>query len=496
MLHTDDRLAFARTASRLPLVWRDLEGPFACITNSLPNGKCGGTKTGQFANTCEFVSPGEFISQCQQLAERLPARQYVLNLCENPYLFTLALCAALLRGQTTLLPQNRSPETLRRLGAEYASSYILNHSKVSSIPELECVNFAEWDLSVVGAIAASEVAPRENALPEKIAIPEIDADFVAAIAFTSGSTGAPKPIVKSWKTLVVSTLMNGACMLPDATRIIYQLATVPPQHMWGLETGVLMPLFWPICAADSRPLFAQNIVQALAALPEPKVLVSTPVHLRAVVNSGLSIPQCRRILCATAPLSNELATACELGFRGDLLEIYGCSEIGSTAYRRPTVEPDWRLIPGLYFISPEESVPRIGGDHLPAEQVLQDRIEIHGDRFRLLGRNEDMVNVAGKRGSLMEITQVLLEIPGVLDAVAFLPESAGDNPVARPVALVVCREISREYLQQRFVERLDPVFMPRPLLFVNQLPREENGKLHREKLLALYRERLGQPAKP
>lgn len=495
MLHTDDRLAFARTASRLPLVWRDLEEPFACIADPLPNGKCGETKTGKYASTREFVSSGEFVRQCQQMAERLPARKYVLNLCENPYLFTLAFCAALLRGQTTLLPQNRSPETLRRLGAEYASSYILHHSKISAAPELECVNFAEWDLSAVGARTPNQIASTVIALTD-IAIPEIDADFVAAIAFTSGSTGVPKPIVKSWKTLVVSTLMNGACMLPDATRIIYQLATVPPQHMWGLETGVLMPLFWPVCAADSRPLFAQNIVQALDALPEPKLLVSTPVHLRAVVSSGLSIPQCRRILCATAPLSNELATACELGFRGDLLEIYGCSEIGSTAYRRPTVALDWRLIPGLYFISPEESVPRIGGDHLPAEQVLQDRIEIHGDRFRLLGRNEDMVNVAGKRGSLMEITQVLLEISGVLDAVAFLPESAGDNPVARPVALVVCQEISREYIQQRFVERLDPVFMPRPLLFVNELPREENGKLHREKLLALYRERLGQPAKP
>mgnify|MGYP003938174547 CR=1 FL=1 len=473
----DARLAFARTAAKLPLVWRDLAGPVARITSPLEI----------FAGNCSDIATRDFLQQCQLLAQRLPEKKYVLNLCENPYLFTLTLCAAILRRQTTLLPQNRSPETLRRLAAEYDSSYILHHSQNVPAPEIANVDFSSW-LTISSSNDDKSTATVE--------IPEIEADFIAAVAFTSGSTGTPKPIIKPWRTLVVSTLMNGACMLPEPEKLTYQLATVPPQHMWGLETGVLIPLFWPVCVADNRPLFPQEVARSIDSLPEPRMLVSTPVHLRALTGSGLSLPNCQRVLCATAPLSRELAQTCENSFGGDLLEIYGCSEIGSTAFRRPTQISDWRLIPGLYFTSLDtNSPPHIAGDHLPTEQALQDRVEILGDYFRLLGRNEDMVNVAGKRGSLMEITQVLLAIPGVIDAAAFMPETTDDNPVARPAALVVCPEEHRAALPQFFFQRLDPVFLPRPLLFVDALPREASGKLHRQKLLALYQQRMTQPAK-
>lgn len=474
MADNESRLAHSRTSPALPLIWRDTNSAFARIASRQPalDGRVG------------EVSTAEFLGHCQQVARQLPAHRYVVNLCDNPYLFTVAFCAALLRHQTTLLPQNRSAETLRRLTAEYPACYLLHNSPAGDLPELADlaqVNLNQWRL---GASPASPVA-------------EIERDFPAAIAFTSGSTGLPKAIVKPWHTLVTSSLMNGACMLPPAGDLVHQLATVPPQHMWGLETGVLIPLFWPVCVADSRPMFPGDLVRTLRELPAPRLLVSTPVHLRALLGSNLAIPDCARILCATAPLAADLAAACETATGGDLLEIYGCSEIGSTAYRRTAADSVWRLIPGLSFRNPQEAqdetgAPRIGGEHLAEDQVLQDRVEMYADGFKLLGRNEDMVNVGGKRGSLMQITQVLLNAPGVSDAVVFMP----DDEASRPAALVVVTEVSIAAIQQHFAQHLDAVFLPRPLLFVERLPREETGKIHRAKVLALYRDILNQATRP
>ena len=464
MADLDTRLAHSRSAPALSLVWRELPSLFARIASHSP---VLGGRTGN-------ITTAEFLGHCLQVAQRLPEQQYVINLCDNPYLFTVAFGAALLRRQTTLLPQNRSPETLRRVSAEYPASYLLHHSQsgIADLDDIADVNLNQWRLE---SLPAAEV-------------PEIERDFTAAIAFTSGSTGQPKPIVKPWHTLLTSSLMNGACMLPPGGDLVHQLATVPPQHMWGLETGVLIPLFWPVCVADSRPMFPADLIKTLGELPAPRLLVSTPVHLRALLGSNLTVPKCARTLCATAPLAAELAAACESATGGDLREIYGCSEIGSTAYRRTAVDTVWRLIPGLDFRAQTDAndAPRIGGQHLPEDQVLQDRVEITADGFKLLGRNEDMVNVGGKRGSLMQITQVLLSTPGIADAVVFMPS----EEATRPAALVVAKDASLAAIQQHFSQRLDVVFLPRPLLFVEQLPREETGKIHRAKVLALYRDTL------
>lgn len=473
MADTQSRLAHSRTSPALPLIWRDASSAFAHLATPQP---ALGGRLGE-------ILTGEFLGHCLQMAQRLPAQRYVVNLCDHSYLFSVAFCAALIRRQTTLLPQNRSAETLRRLAAEYPASYLLHNCKTDTLPDLadlKQVNLNQWRLTQTSAAS----------------VPNIERDFPAAIAFTSGSTGKPKPIIKPWHTLVTSSLMNGACMLPPTGALVHQLATVPPQHMWGLETGVLIPLFWPVCVADSRPMFPADLVKTLRELPSPRLLVTTPIHLRALLGSNLNLPECARTLCATAPLATDLAAACEQATGGDLLEIYGCSEIGSTAYRRTAVDVVWRLIPGLSFQqtgeTSEQGIPRISGEHLAEDQALQDRVEIVGDGFKLLGRNEDMVNVGGKRGSLMQITQVLLGVPGIVDAVVFMP----DDEASRPAALVVAKNVAMTAIQQHFVQHLDAVFLPRPLLFVDHLPREDTGKIHRAKVLSLYRETLAQAPKP
>ena len=62
------------------------------------------------------ISAGQFIAEATALAATLPDGRPV-NLCHDRYLFALGLAAALLRGQTSLMPPNALPDTLRQIPA-------------------------------------------------------------------------------------------------------------------------------------------------------------------------------------------------------------------------------------------------------------------------------------------------------------------------------------------------------------------------------------------
>src|SRR5690606_21477749 len=109
------------------------------------------------------------------------------------------------------------------------------------------------------------------------------------------------------------------------------------------------------------------------------MLVTTPVHLRAMVAAGLTWPDLQRTLCATAPLPDELADSTTTRFGGDLLEVYGCSEAGSMACRRRPQEVAWQLFEGLTMTSEQNGGCLISADHLPAVVALQDRLQIEPD---------------------------------------------------------------------------------------------------------------------
>jgi acyl-coenzyme A synthetase/AMP-(fatty) acid ligase len=94
-----------------------------------------------------------------------------------------------------------------------------------------------------------------------------------------------------------------------------------------------------------------------------------------------------------------------------------------------------------------------------------------------------MVDVAGKRASLAELTARVLAIAGVQDAVVFQPD-AQPGLVQRLAALVVAPGLDAATLRAALRPALDPAFMPRPLLLVDALPRTPAGKLPRAALHA------------
>ena len=100
------------------------------------------------------------------------------------------------------------------------------------------------------------------------------------------------------------------------------------------------------------------------------------------------------------------------------------------------------------------------------------------------------MNIAGKRTSLAHLNYHLNSIEGVRDGVFVVPEQHGEA-VTRLAAYVVAPGLSREALMKALRQRIDSAFLPRPLHFVERLPRNETGKLPRQALAEVESELAG-----
>lgn len=408
------------------------------------------------------IRVGRFVSEVRTLAKQLPNHRYVINLASDRYDFLVGLCAAMVANQCTLLPPNRQPNTLQQLIDDYP----------------DCYSFGETGIDRIPGFIADQDPAADVALAE---VPEIPDDQLCAILFTSGSTGASTPHRKYWRTFRDGALINEKGYRLRGGKVS-MLATVPPQHNWGLETSILLPLVSPIAISSEMPLFPDDIARGLTALPEPRVLVSSPIHLDAFLRADTGDLRIDHILSATAPMSQELAQELEERYGAQVTEVFGCSEAGSLAWRATASESTWHIMDAFRFDLRNDGV-QVSGAHLPEDVLLSDRLEIVGDRrFRWLGRDQDMINIAGKRGSLAHLNYHLNQIPGVIDGVIFLP----DETSKRLAALVVAPELEPSAILENLKQAIEPAFLPRPLYKVQMLPRQETGKLARKAMLELF----------
>jgi acyl-coenzyme A synthetase/AMP-(fatty) acid ligase len=404
----------------------------------------------------------EFVRDVAAVARVLPAGSAIINLCEDRYRFLAAYAAALSVGQAALLPPTRVEEVLREIEAAQAGSYRCDDELV------------EAALQAPPAAASIEL--------------QIPAEQIATIGFTSGSTGRPQSYPKDWRSVTGSSACNARAIraaLGVADEVpVWILATVPPQHTYGMEFSVLLPLLAGMAVHAARPLFPADLARALHELPTPRVLVSTPVHLRALVESPQQFPPAALVVSATAPLDRELAQAVEAKLGGRLLEIFGSTETCAFASRRTAQDESWSLYDGVQLESTSDGT-LVAAPWNRQRILLQDHVELHGTReFRVHGRSADLIEVAGKRASLADLTQRVLALDGVRDAVVFQPGTETVATIRRVAALVVAPGLTATQIRDRLAVSVDPAFLPRPLVLVDALPRNELGKLPRAALLA------------
>ena len=407
----------------------------------------------------ESIGVAQFIHDIVACSQSLPDNRYLADLSEDRYQFTVRFFAALRRAKVNLLPSQRDADGLRVLRGAYADTAVLD--------------------SLTASPSTASRADRHHRPLPAIMKP----DRPAAIAFTSGTTGEAEAHPKTWAMLAAFRHVHCRYLSKwlrernAATDEIGLVTTVPPWHMYGLEWTVLLPTIAPITLHCGNAFYPKDVTAALDRFESPTVLVTTPTHLRALLKSPSPQKPITLTLCATAPLDPVLTERVERHLETRIIDLYGCSEVGSLATRHPVDAPAWSFF-DCFDLELEDDRLTVNMPLLPHPVTLADTFVRVGSRqFRLEGRATDIVKIGGKRESLANLNNLLLAMKGVDDGLVYRPESFGLPATGRLAAVVVAPSLDASSIRTGLAKHVDPVFIPRTIRFVESLPRQKSSKL-------------------
>lgn len=403
----------------------------------------------------------EFLSHVELTKNHLLLRKYAINLCENRYHFLVAFAACISLGQISLFPSSKAKKEIERLSESYFNSYLVNDEDVVDLYQQNNKN---------------EFKKTKNF--------DINAQQTVAILFTSGTTGKAKENPKTWGQLNESSIRVGRRLWPKGVHGKCMIATVPPQHMFGFETSIIYPLTLGVMMHDGYPFYPLDIQQIALKTPEPKILITTPLHLKACIGLRENWHNIDSVISATSLLSNDIANEVAKILNTHVFEIYGCSESGAIATRRTNKDDRWELLEDYDIKAKGNDVllKAVGYKNLIN---ISDQIKMINNRFfYLLGRSSDLVKIGGKRESLSGLSHKLKKIDGVDDGIFFIPkENTGQR--VRLAALAVSSTLTRNQIIHLLSQTIDSVFLPRPLRVVTNLPYNELGKLPLNNLIKM-----------
>jgi acyl-coenzyme A synthetase/AMP-(fatty) acid ligase len=448
------------------------------------------------------IKAPEFLHHVRSVAAALSSHatgKHCLNVCQDRYQITVLLAAVMLAKQISLLPPNTAELTLNSLCKEFDGTFVVCDQAHRTQFEMAGQPYSKGTLSFEQLCEQGQSLLSQEQSVDNMSF---DAEQCIGILFTSGSTGAPTPNPRSWGALCESARAE-AHALELFTLVSSQdpaakptvVGTVPAQHSYGIESTVAMCLQNSFAIASDASFFPADILAALANVPRPRVLVTTPYHLKLLLDAideapadEAPAPVIDVVVSATAPLSPQLAAKAEKQLGCPIREIFGSTESGQIAARRTTQTDLWTLFPNTFLASKENQTWASGG-HVAGEKLLNDIVEIlPNHQFKLLGRTSDMVNMAGKRTSLGNLNFHLNSIDGVLDGVFFLPESDDGALITRLQAVVVSSTLNSSQIIAALRKKIDPIFLPRKIRLVARIPRNSTGKVTQAILASLQEE--------
>jgi long-chain acyl-CoA synthetase len=336
---------------------------------------------------------------------------------------------------------------------------------------------------------------------------------IAVVKLTSGSTGAARGIATPSEALLADDAALTATMGLRADDRL--LTTVPMSHSYGLSSLVMpalvrgTPLVLPAAGSLFDPFVAAERDQAT-------FFPTVPAYLDALlrISEAPSLPpSLRLVITAGAPLSPATAQRFRETFGMAVHVFYGASECGGICYDRVgdagergtvgtpvegvriTLEPvepaaEGGCAGGLVTVRSAA----VAAGYLPEpDPRLAEGRYVAGDlaawrdgEIALRGRLDGLVNIKGKKINPREVEEVLSRLPGV-DEVVVLGVPVPGRPEERLRAVIACppERITVEDVLAWCRGHLAPHKVPRSVILVPEMPRNERGKLDRAALLGL-----------
>lgn len=427
----------------------------------------------------EFIVSGYTYGDVFELACGLKkileqrGRDKAICLCTTDKALTAACILASLAGFGKLtLPYSFSAQALKEMhdaaGFDFA---------VADHPE---------DVPAGVEIITPKPVGGDNIHPELIRDP--DEPFL--LLFTGGSTGKPKIWSKSPRNLLSEAFyLKNKFTLSD--KDIFA-ATVPPYHIYGLLFSVLIPFVAHARVLSDIYTFPQEIISVINH-HKASVLVSVPIHYRALKIDNLSTPSLKAAFSSAGALdsSDGLYFYEKTGL--GVTEIYGSTETGGIASRCNSEQTDnWKVFDSVFWkltgsrlsvksdFTSREMERDEDGFCLTGDEARKDK----GNSFVLLGRADGVVKVAGKRVELSDVENKIKKLPEVSDA--FVAAFPADNGRESVIAAVVVCDMTETRLKKSLKDILEPYAVPRRIKIVSSIARTHTGKIDRRRIEKLF----------
>lgn len=395
---------------------------------------------------------GAMRRQVQALSLRLAAQPGThWALCfDDSYRFCVALLACWYAGKTPVMPGHSRAALLNEM-QDQLDGVLCDMPLAVSLPLLT------WD----EAEAQGQLPP----LPANSAL----------ILFTSGSTGAPRQVVKSLTVMEQESRWLSA-LWGEQLQGCRVIASVSHQHLYGLSFRLFLPMTLRL-PFSAQPLFYG---EQLAQLPRDcrYAFISSPAFLSRL-DSTLDAPGCELIVSAGGTLRGPDAEQVWQRFGCPVSEIYGSTETGILAWRQcDRADAPWRSFSGVRLeqVTPERWQvwsPLIAGDNGLA---LDDRLNMQPDGgFQLAGRHDRIVKIGDKRISLSEIERRLTDLPEIDDAVALVVTRHDRQAIGVVLSLTSTLDEAALHQHRQQWKRqlqcwLEPLAMPRYWRIVATIP--------------------------
>jgi len=304
------------------------------------------------------------------------------------------------------------------------------------------------------------------------------------IYFTSGSTGESTAALKTKENILSE--IKALSILLEKYKINKVVVTVPFIHIYGSLTGLFYPYFNGIDIV-LREHFLPN--DLLDCVDENTLVVTTPLYIKALNKISAQKDLSKALfLSSTAPLDPNDAKVFNEKFSCDIMQLFGSTETGGIAYKFND-ESLWTPLQDvqievnekneLKVISPFVSKELYENDFIDTDGEMQtfDFIESVEEKFKLIGRSSQILKIAGKRYSTIQIENILENQADIEKALVYVKNDKNSlRGEVLDVTLETHEKFTAKEIKKILQSQLSNLKFPMDLQCVKKIPVSSVGK--------------------
>ncbi len=319
----------------------------------------------------------------------------------------------------------------------------------------------------------------------------------AVILFTSGSSGKPKAVVHTFESLYASASSIDSEFELSSSDI--WLASLPLYHIGGFMI-LVRALLSGSAVYFPKSLSEQEIAYAMKNSRSTHVSVVSTM-LKRFININLRPDKSLRYLFLGGGSSSDELCSMAIKSGWPVVKVYGssetCSMVTASKIEQDKISSSGKALKdNLIMIENDEILVKSRSlfkeyfnDETATKEKLKDGIYYTGDNgwidengfLYIKARRTDLIISGGENISVSEIESALLSNPIVKDAFAFgIPHEHWGDIIC---AAVVSSDKNADSLKSFLRQKIAGFKIPKQIYFVDEIPRNEMGKIKREELL-------------